>query len=199
MVSVVHCLFNKIWRLTKSFSQYFRRNLFECVVSRFDCEKFPVFYLTISRRRRGDYKLIFTEPRSGEMNIRCNITEPEATNCFSINFQVTIDRFFVFIFDCLMFTWWIWCENNGILYIKSFLYRIWWLVSFLWNDRVLYSLNFVFCYRENTESTTAAILNKNTKAIVTGQPVTIAPESANLDQSDGRKINSHLKIYTKAF
>ncbi len=26
-------------------------------------------YLTISRRRRGDYKLTFTEPRSGEMNI----------------------------------------------------------------------------------------------------------------------------------
>ena len=27
--------------------------------------------------------------------------------------------------------------------------------------------------------------------------MTIASESANLDQSDGRKINSHLKIYTK--
>ena len=26
-------------------------------------------YLTISRRRRGDYKPIFTEPRSGEVNI----------------------------------------------------------------------------------------------------------------------------------
>ena len=45
-------------------------------------------HLTISRRRRGDYKPIFTELR----------------NCFSINFQVTIDRFFEFIFDCLMFT-----------------------------------------------------------------------------------------------
>ena len=30
------------------------------------------FYLTISRQRRGDYKPIFTEPRSGEVNIGCN-------------------------------------------------------------------------------------------------------------------------------
>ena len=85
---------------------------------------------------------------------------------------------------------------SNILYIKSFLNRVWWLVSFLWNETILYSLNFVFCYRENTEITTAAILKKVQKAIVTGQPVTIASESVNLDQSDGRKINSHLKIYT---
>ena len=36
-------------------------------------------YLTISRRRRGDYKPIFTE-----VNIQFEITKPEATNCFSI-------------------------------------------------------------------------------------------------------------------
>ena len=32
-------------------------------------------YLTISRRRRSEYRLVITEPH-------------EATNCFSINFQV---------------------------------------------------------------------------------------------------------------
>ena len=42
---------------------------------------------------------------------------------------------------------------------------------------------------------TAAILNKNTKSY-SHWPVTIASESVDLDQSDGRKINSHLKIYT---
>ena len=38
-------------------------------------------YLTISRRRPGDYKPIFTEPKAKSPNL-------EATNCFSKNFQV---------------------------------------------------------------------------------------------------------------
>ena len=46
-----------------------------------------VGYLRISRRRRGDYKPIFTEPKA-KLIYRLVITESEATNCFSINFQV---------------------------------------------------------------------------------------------------------------
>ena len=46
-------------------------------------------YLTISRRRQGDYKPIFTQPKANiGLEYRLVITEPEATNCFSINFQV---------------------------------------------------------------------------------------------------------------
>ena len=41
-------------------------------------------HLSIIRRRRGDYRGIFTEP---EANNR-GITEPEANNCFSIFTQV---------------------------------------------------------------------------------------------------------------
>ena len=39
-------------------------------------------YLTISRRRQGDYEPIFTEP---SLHV---IIEPEASNCFSINLKV---------------------------------------------------------------------------------------------------------------
>ena len=42
-------------------------------------------YLTISHRRRGDHKPIFTELRSSEVNDILVITDPEVTNCFSIN------------------------------------------------------------------------------------------------------------------
>ncbi len=52
-----------------------------------DLQHDKYIYLTITRRRRGDYKLIFTEPRGEYEHV---ITEPEATNCFSINFQVNI-------------------------------------------------------------------------------------------------------------
>jgi hypothetical protein len=41
-------------------------------------------YLTIIRRRRGDYRWIFTETKARW--IFTVITEPEANNCFSINF-----------------------------------------------------------------------------------------------------------------
>ncbi len=44
-------------------------------------------YLTISRRRRGDYKLIFTKPRGDDELV---VTEPEATDRFSTNFQLNI-------------------------------------------------------------------------------------------------------------
>ena len=39
-----------------------------------------LIYLTIRRRRRGDHKLV--------LQYRLVITEPEAPNCFSINFEV---------------------------------------------------------------------------------------------------------------
>ena len=39
-----------------------------------------IIYLTISRRKRGDYKLV--------LQYRLVITEPEAPICFSINFEV---------------------------------------------------------------------------------------------------------------
>jgi hypothetical protein len=39
-------------------------------------------HLTISHRRRADSKPIFTEQRSEYSLV---VTEPEATNCFSIN------------------------------------------------------------------------------------------------------------------
>ena len=50
-------------------------------------------YLTISRRRRDDYKTIFTEPKARWLQdyihwAEGEATEPEGTNCFSINFQV---------------------------------------------------------------------------------------------------------------
>ena len=41
-----------------------------------------IFSLSACIRRRGDYKLI--------IEYELVITEPEATNCFSINFQVNI-------------------------------------------------------------------------------------------------------------
>ncbi len=62
-------------------------------------------YLTISRRRGSDYKLIFTEPR-GEYELV--ITEPEATNCFSIYLQVNImslsRKLCVYLHFILLFT-----------------------------------------------------------------------------------------------
>ena len=72
----------------------------------------PSYYLTISHRRRGDYKLIFTEPQSGEVNI---ITEPEATNSFSINFQANIMslscKFCVYLHFTPLFLS-IWCKHE---------------------------------------------------------------------------------------
>ena len=41
----------------------------EFTISEYTQEQVRNYYLTISRRRRGDYKPIFTEPRSGEVNI----------------------------------------------------------------------------------------------------------------------------------
>ena len=65
------------------------------VLKKVDQDK-DFYYLTISRRRRGDYKLI--------------ITEPEANNCFSINFQVNIvslsRKFCVYLHFTSLFTLW---------------------------------------------------------------------------------------------
>ena len=75
----------------------------------FDSFQEEMQYFTISRQRRGDYKLIFTEPRSGDVN-ELVITEPEATNCFSINFQVNITslsfKFCVYLHFTPLFTSW---------------------------------------------------------------------------------------------
>ena len=47
--------------------------------------RWGTLYLTISRRKRGDYKLIFTKPRGGDRGeYELVITEPETINCFSI-------------------------------------------------------------------------------------------------------------------
>ncbi len=62
------------------------------------------WYLTISCRRRGNYKLIFTS-RRGEYELV--ITEPAATNCFNINFQVSLSRkFCVYLHFTPLFTSW---------------------------------------------------------------------------------------------
>ena len=58
--------------------------------------------------RLGDYKLIYSLSREGEYELA--ITEPEATNCFSINFQVNImilsRNFFVYLhFTPLFISW----------------------------------------------------------------------------------------------
>ncbi len=64
-------------------------------------------YLTLSRLRLGDNKLIFAK-RRGEYELV--ITEPEATNCFSLNFHVNIVRlsrkFCVYLHFTLLFTLW---------------------------------------------------------------------------------------------
>jgi hypothetical protein len=52
----------------------FKRNLASAAGSAGMARRKIGDYLTISRRRRSEYRLV--------------ITEPEATNCFSINFQV---------------------------------------------------------------------------------------------------------------
>ena len=88
---------------------------------------------SLSRRRR--YRLV--------------ITEPEATNCFSINFQV--------------FT------NNNQLY-----------------KHYKNSLQIYYC------------IEKQKSKSHSHWSVTITSETANLDQSECRKINSHLEIYTKS-
>ena len=49
-----------------------------------------MLYLTISRRRRGVTSLYSMSLRRSEY--RLVITEPEVTNCFSINFQVFTKR-----------------------------------------------------------------------------------------------------------
>ncbi len=56
------------------------------VWSRIDATRGSERYLTVSRRRRGDYKLIFKLIYEYELVI----TKPEATNIFSISLQVNI-------------------------------------------------------------------------------------------------------------
>ncbi len=60
------------------------------------------YHLAISRRRRGDYKLISEH--------EVVLTEPEATNCFILNFQVNImilsRNFYVYLHFTPLFTSW---------------------------------------------------------------------------------------------
>ena len=63
-----------------------RWNLMQTVL-----QKLCQFYLTVSRWKGGDYKHILTKAQSGKKLIyELEITEPEATNCFSIHLQVNI-------------------------------------------------------------------------------------------------------------
>ena len=82
-----------------------------CYIYYYSTITISILYLTISRRRRGDYKLIFIHQaakRRGEYQLV--ITEPEATNCFSINFQVNIvslsRKFCVYLYFTSLFTLW---------------------------------------------------------------------------------------------
>ena len=115
---------------------------------------YGIEYLTISRRRRGDYKPIFTQPKRinlyslSRSEYRLVIIEPGATNCFSINFQVVTN-------------------NNQDNFIKN---------------------HFKFI---------TVSKRQKAKSYSRCRPVTITSETANRHQSECRKINSHLEIYTK--